>query len=57
MTESRSVITYKPLPEDDPVQRRPDISLAKERLGWKPGVALEKGLKATIEYFRQAITY
>ncbi len=56
MTESRSVITYKPLPEDDPVQRRPDISLAKERLGWKPGVALEKGLKATIEYFKEAIT-
>jgi len=55
MTESRSVITYKPLPEDDPVQRRPDISLAKERLGWKPGVALEKGLKATIEYFKEAI--
>jgi len=56
MTGSRSVITYKPLPEDDPVQRRPDISLAKERLGWKPGVALEKGLKATIEYFKEAIT-
>jgi UDP-glucuronate decarboxylase len=56
MTESRSVITYKPLPEDDPVQRRPDISLAKERLGWKPGVALEKGLRATIEYFKEAIT-
>jgi len=55
MTGSRSVITYKPLPEDDPVQRRPDISLAKERLGWKPGVALEKGLKATIEYFKEAI--
>lgn len=57
MTGSRSAIAYKTLPEDDPVQRRPDISLAKERLGWKPGVALEKGLKATIEYFRQAITY
>jgi UDP-glucuronate decarboxylase len=57
MTGSQSVIAYKPLPEDDPVQRRPDISLAKEKLGWKPEVPLEKGLKATIEYFKQAITY
>jgi len=55
MTGSRSAIAYKALPEDDPIQRRPDISLAKGRLGWEPGVALEKGLKETIKYFKEAI--
>jgi UDP-glucuronate decarboxylase len=52
MTESRSEIVYKPLPADDPMQRRPDISLARRVLGWEPTVALEQGLERTIAYFR-----
>jgi UDP-glucuronate decarboxylase len=51
----KSKITNLPLPSDDPKQRRPDITLAKEVLGWEPKVPLEKGLDRTIEYFRQAI--
>ena len=51
----KSKITNLPLPADDPKQRRPDISLAKEALGWEPKVPLEEGLNRTIEYFRQAI--
>ena len=46
-------IIFKPLPEDDPKQRRPDISKAKRLLGWEPKVNLEEGLKRTIEYFKQ----
>jgi UDP-glucuronate decarboxylase len=55
ITESKSEIVYKQLPEDDPVQRRPDISLAKEKLNWEPKVGLKQGLEKTIEYFRQVI--
>ena len=51
----KSKITNLPLPSDDPKQRRPDITLAKEALGWEPKVPLEQGLDRTIEYFRQAI--
>lgn len=51
MTGSRSQIVFKPLPSDDPSLRRPDISLAKEKLGWEPKVSLEEGLLNTIEYF------
>jgi UDP-glucuronate decarboxylase len=51
----KSKITNLPLPADDPKQRRPDISLAKEALGWEPRVPLEEGLDRTIAYFRQAI--
>ena len=51
----KSKITNLPLPSDDPKQRRPDITLAKEVLGWEPKVPLEQGLERTIEYFRQAI--
>ena len=51
-TGSRSKLVFKPLPADDPRQRRPDISLAKERLEWQPSVALEDGLRETIAYFR-----
>jgi UDP-glucuronate decarboxylase len=50
-TNSKSEIIFEPLPEDDPKQRRPDISLAKEKLGWEPKVPLEEGLKKTVEYF------
>lgn len=48
---SSSEISYKPLPSDDPMQRKPDISLAKKAVGWEPKVSLEEGLKPTITYF------
>ncbi len=51
LTGSKSKIIFKPLPHDDPRQRKPDITLAKESLGWKPITPLEEGLKKTIEYF------
>jgi UDP-glucuronate decarboxylase len=51
-TGSRSKIAYKPLPQDDPLKRRPDITLAKKRLGWEPATDLTEGLKRTIEYFQ-----
>lgn len=50
--ESRSKLTFKPLPKDDPRRRRPDIALADALLGWKPGVHLAEGLAETIKYFR-----
>jgi dTDP-glucose 4,6-dehydratase len=53
LTGSKSGITFKPLPKDDPKVRRPDISRAKEVLGWEPRVPLEEGLKKTIGYFRR----
>ncbi|MGE0212691.1 MAG: UDP-glucuronic acid decarboxylase family protein [Parvibaculaceae bacterium] len=52
LTGSKSSLIYLPLPADDPRHRRPDITLARERLGWSPTVPLEDGLKATIGYFR-----
>ncbi len=52
MTGSASKITFKPLPQDDPLQRNPDISLAKELLQWEPGVTLDVGLTNTIRYFK-----
>ncbi len=55
LTNSNSEIEYHPLPQDDPRQRKPDITLAAERLVWKPTVELEEGLKLTIEYFRDVI--
>lgn len=51
LTGSSSKIVHKPLPSDDPLQRRPVIDLAKEKLGWKPIVNLDEGLKKTIDYF------
>jgi UDP-glucuronate decarboxylase len=55
MTGSRSRIVLRPLPQDDPVQRQPNITLAKEKLGWEPKVPLEEGLAKTIAYFRAVI--
>jgi len=55
MTGSQSKIIYKKLPEDDPRQRRPDISLAKKMLKWEPKVKIDQGLKETIEYFARVI--
>ncbi|TAL26796.1 MAG: SDR family oxidoreductase [Nitrospirae bacterium] len=52
LTGSKSKIVFNPLPQDDPMQRKPDISLARESLGWEPKVPLEKGLKKAIEYFK-----
>ena len=53
LTGSRSRIVFKPLPSDDPVQRQPDITLARERLAWRPKVDLENGLRRTIAYFAE----
>ena len=55
MIGSKSKIIYQPLPSDDPLQRKPDISLAKEKLNWEPKIPLEKGLKKTIQYFENLI--
>ncbi len=55
LTDSSSAITYLPLPEDDPKQRKPDISKAQSVLGWEPTVSLEEGLKRTIENFRKRL--
>ena len=55
LTGSRSKLAYKPLPADDPRQRRPDISLAHKELGWQPGTPLDDGLKDTIQYFRKLL--
>ncbi len=51
LTNSRSKLVYKPLPQDDPMQRCPDITLAKKVLKWQPTINLEEGLKRTIDYF------
>ncbi len=55
ITNSTSKLEYKPLPQDDPIQRKPDITLAQEKLGWTPEIKLENGLVKTIDYFRQLI--
>jgi UDP-glucuronate decarboxylase len=55
LTGSRSKIVFKPLPQDDPKQRQPDISLAKSKLDWSPKVDLESGLKMTIDYFKKEL--
>jgi len=56
LTGSRSRIVFKPLPEDDPRQRRPDISLAREQLGWEPRVSLDEGLEKTVAYFEELLS-
>jgi len=55
MTGSKSQLTYKELPTDDPKQRKPDITLAKEKLNWEPTIKLDEGLKNTIEYFKRLV--
>jgi len=55
MTNSSSKLEFKPLPEDDPRQRQPDISLARQKLGWEPTVALEQGLVKTVSYFENLL--
>lgn len=52
LTGGRSTIVFKPLPQDDPTQRQPDITLARQTLGWEPKVPLEEGLERTVAYFR-----
>jgi UDP-glucuronate decarboxylase len=56
LTGSRSEIVHRPLPQDDPVQRQPDISLARKALGWQPTIALREGLLMTIEYFDKVLS-
>jgi len=53
MTGSDSKIVYEPLPQDDPTQRQPDITQAREKLNWQPTVALKTGLKYTVAYFSE----
>ena len=55
VTGSKSPIVNEPLPQDDPKQRRPDISKARRLLGWEPKIDLEQGLKLSMDYFKQAI--
>jgi UDP-glucuronate decarboxylase len=55
LTGSDSKLKYCPLPQDDPMKRRPDISSAQAAIGWNPGISLEEGLPVTIEYFRQVL--
>ncbi len=55
LTETNSKLEYVSLPQDDPTQRRPDITLAQKALGWSPAVSAKEGLKRTIQYFRTAI--
>jgi UDP-glucuronate decarboxylase len=55
LTGSRSTLVERPLPSDDPLQRQPDIALARERLGWEPKVQLEEGLRKTIAYFDELL--
>lgn len=54
-TNSNSKVVYKDLPQDDPQQRQPDITLAKEKLGWEPTIQLDQGLDKTIEYFKHQL--
>ncbi|MDA8426849.1 MAG: SDR family NAD-dependent epimerase/dehydratase, partial [Treponema sp.] len=55
LSGARSKIVHRPLPQDDPRQRRPDIGLAKDKLGWEPKVPLDEGLKRTIAYFKELL--
>jgi nucleoside-diphosphate-sugar epimerase len=54
-TQSKSSIVFEPLPEDDPQRRQPDITAAREKLGWEPHVSLEDGLAKTLPYFQSSL--
>ena len=56
MVNSKSEIVFRPLPSDDPTQRKPDISLAKEKMSWNPEISLKDGLKHTIDYFETLLS-
>jgi UDP-glucuronate decarboxylase len=53
LTGTKSEIIFQPLPEDDPMQRKPDVSMAREKLDWSPEIDLEEGLSHTIKYFQK----
>lgn len=55
MTKSKSMIVYKPLPEDDPKKRKPDITLANKQLDWSPTIGIQEGLERTIKYFEECL--
>jgi dTDP-glucose 4,6-dehydratase len=55
VTGSKSKIAYEPLPQDDPKQRRPDITKARQSLGWEPKIDLETGLRMSLDYFKKAL--
>ena len=55
LTNSKSKLVFEPLPEDDPMQRQPDITLARKELKWEPKISLEEGLKPTIAYFKSIL--
>ena len=55
VTGSKSTVRFEPLPEDDPKRRRPDITKARELLGWEPKIDLRMGLELSLEYFREAV--
>ncbi|WP_119169271.1 UDP-glucuronic acid decarboxylase family protein [Algihabitans albus] len=57
LTGSRSQVVLRPLPQDDPLQRQPDITLAKKALGWNPTIELETGLDSTVAYFRELLAF
>jgi len=57
MTKSKSKCFFKDLPEDDPIKRKPDISMAKDILKWEPEISLNKGLELTINYFKEILKY
>jgi dTDP-glucose 4,6-dehydratase len=56
VTGSKSEIALKPLPQDDPTRRRPDITRARTLLGWEPKISLREGLEKSLEYFRACVT-
>jgi UDP-glucuronate decarboxylase len=56
LVDTESKIEYRPLPQDDPVRRKPDISVAQRELGWSPTIALDEGLARTVGHFRELLS-